>query len=85
MIKLTKHQPSEHEIVIRVDGRLDARALKDLQGLLGTSGATDAVSVELSGLTSVDPEGLAFLVGLRAAGCRLLGGSLYISRLLEEV
>lgn len=85
MVKLTKHQPSPSQTVIRVDGRLDARAVGEFRGLLESLPAAASIAVDLQGLTSVDPDGLAFLISLRETGCRLLGGSMYINKLLEEV
>jgi anti-anti-sigma regulatory factor len=85
VIKLTQRRTGERETVIHVDGRLDGDSLGDLLGLVRSRGSADAVTLDLSGLVSVDPAGQAALVALRAMGCRLLGGSLYVNRLLEEV
>lgn len=86
MIRLSTLRPTEGELVIRIEGRLDARSVAELRRLAEPL-ANDAssVTVDLSGLVSLDAAGQSCLVGLRAAGCRLLGGSLYVNRLLQEV
>lgn len=85
MIKLTKHQTPDRELLIRLDGQLTAQGLIDLRGIFDPAHPSTGTIVDLSGLTSVDSEGRAFLIRLRDAGVRLQGGSLYIKRLLEEV
>lgn len=84
MVKLTSQQSSARETLIRVEGRLDAESLQDLRALLAPHRTLQAVRIDLAGLTSMDTHARDFLVGLRAAGCRLHGGSLYINRLMEE-
>jgi hypothetical protein len=83
VIKLTAHTPGRGPSQIRVEGRLDAAGIASLRSRLDSlpPGAT----LDLSGLTSIDREGAAFLIRLREAGVALRGGSLYITRLLEEV
>ena len=84
MIKLTKRQLNPCEIVVQVDGGLTAEALTEFRGMLGPEGAGRRITLDLAGVTSLDAEGRAFLIELRNAGCRLLGASLYIKKLLEE-
>lgn len=84
MMKLTTHQPNEREIVIRADGRLCEEAAEECRALLRALPRELAITLDLSGLESVDRAGLALLVELRSAGSRLRGGSLYINRLLQE-
>lgn len=85
MIRLTKHQPAAHETLIRVDGRLDAAGVAEFQRLLAADQPDPTLSIDLTGLTSIDAEGRRFLFDLRHDGCRIVGGSLYIKRLLEEI
>ncbi len=85
MIKLTKQETPDRELLIRLDGQLTAESLIDLRGVLDPAPSSTKTTVDLSGLTSVDPDGRAFLIRLRDAGVRLQGGSLYIKRLLQEV
>lgn len=85
MIKLTKKQSSQHETVIQIDGRLDVHTLHELRKVVESCDASGRPTLDLSGLTAVDLEGRALLVSLRESGCRLVGGSMYINRLLQEV
>ncbi len=71
--------------MIRIEGVLDANALGGLRHALKAVPEAQRVTVELAGLTAISPEGRGFLMALDAIGCKLIGASLYISRLLEEV
>lgn len=84
MIRLTRQQGGAQEVVIRVEGRLDADSIPDLRSLLEPLQAANVISVDLHGLISIDGDAREFLIGLRRLGCRLRGASLYISRLIEE-
>lgn len=87
MIKLTKHHPNGGEVgmEIRIEGRLDADAVPELHDLVASCPAPRTVSVDLSGLVSMDQAGRSLLIALRESGCRLYGGSLYVNHLLKEV
>ena len=85
MIKLTKQETPGRDLLIRLDGQLTAEGVIDLRGLLNPAPPFTKTTVDLSGLTSLDSDGRAFLIRLRDAGVRLQGGSLYIKRLLQEV
>lgn len=84
MIKLTIQFPAPDSVIIHIDGRLDAETLCELRRLADPISPA-SLSIDLTGLTSVDPKGRAYLIERRSAGARLSGGSLYITRLLEEV
>lgn len=92
MLKLSILQPGPTLREIRLDGRLDASTVPHLIAALDEcrAGPDQTISLDLGGLTSVDADGRGFLIALRAdgwgraGGCRLRGGSLYISALLEE-
>lgn len=82
MIKLTTQQEPGQD-VLRLDGSLGAETVDELRRfLLAKNG--EVLMLDLGGLTSLDGEGRSLLLGLRDAGHRLRGGSLYIRRLLEE-
>lgn len=85
MIKLTKHATKEGETVIRVEGHLDAAALDEFRVLLDPCPEGAVASIDLTGVRALDADARRFLVKLRERGCRLVGGSLYINHLLEEV
>ncbi len=85
MIKVTRQQPNAHQLVFRLEGQLTCETVKQCAGVLASDFKALAVTVDLSGLTSLDQDGRGFLIGLRERGCRLLGASLYIKRVLEEV
>lgn len=84
MLKLTRHQPTQRETLIRIDGRLDAENLDELRGLLASAPGPAGLTLDLSGVTSIDREGRDLLVRLRRDGCRFQGGSLYVNVLLGE-
>ncbi len=69
---------------MRVDGRLDASAAAELNLFAAACGPPGQLTIRLAGLTSIDEAGRRALLRLREAGCRLIDGSLYVSRLLEE-
>jgi anti-anti-sigma regulatory factor len=69
--------------VIRVDGQLDGRAVPDLERLAATTGP-ESLSIDLSGLTSLDAAARRALVALSQRGCLLRGASLYIARVLAD-
>lgn len=84
MIKLTKSQPEDRNPIVCVEGRLDSETVHELQTYLAATDSSEGVTLDLSGLASVDPKGLSTLVSLQAAGHRIVGASLYIHQLLEE-
>lgn len=70
--------------VIRIDGVLDATSLKDLRDLIGPDMDPARVSLDLSGLTSLDAQCAVFIAGLQAGGCQVRGASMYINRQIQE-
>jgi anti-anti-sigma regulatory factor len=82
VIKLTKHESADR-VEVRIEGRLDIEAIRSLRAITEATPPSN-LTLDLAGLTSVDPCGGTFLVGLRKSGVRLLGGSLYINHLLLE-
>ena len=69
--------------VIRISGHLVSSALPDLEAECGA--ATGRLILDLSELRLADPESLAFLRGLAAAGVGLEGASHFIAMLLSPV
>jgi anti-anti-sigma regulatory factor len=69
--------------VVRLEGRLDSETVPELRAFLREAGE-GSLTLELSGLASIDHDGLAALVSLRNAGYALQGGTLYVNRLLKE-
>lgn len=84
MIKLTQRHPDERHTVIQVEGRLDSETVPELERLVTGVNCSAQITLDLSGLTSLDQEGRGALLRLRSAGRRVLGASLYVGRLLEE-
>ncbi len=66
---------------IRVEGRLNAEAVPDLQREVKLASAP--LRLDLSGLISADAEGIKKLRALSAKGAELRGASAYIQRLLD--
>ena len=71
---------SGDEVLIRIEGDLDAEATAALRRECRSAGAT--VRLDLSGLKSVDAEGIRELRALSAKGAELRGASSYIRQLL---
>lgn len=84
MIKLTKNQPQDRNPTVRVEGRLDSETVHELEAFLAAIDSPECVTLNLSGLASIDHDGRFALVRLQAAGHRIVGASLYIHQLLEE-
>ena len=84
MIKLTKNQPHDCDPIVRVEGRLDSETVHELETFLGAIDAPQRAALDLSGLASIDQDGRAALIRLRAAGHRIVAASMYIHQLLEE-
>ena len=66
---------------IRVEGRLDAGAVPDLQKEVKLASGT--LRLDLTGLISADAEGVKELQALSAKGAELQGASVYIRQLLD--
>ncbi len=66
---------------IRVEGRLNAEAVPDLQREVKRAGAP--LRLDLSGLISADAEGIKELQALSAKGAELRGASAYFRQLLD--
>ena len=66
---------------IRVEGRLNAEAVPDLQREVQLVSAP--LRLDLSGLISADAEGIKKLRALSAKGAELRGASAYIRQLLD--
>jgi anti-anti-sigma regulatory factor len=85
-IRLSVGQPQQGKLVVRIDGRLNAATVSQAQEFMARTPESKpgALIIDLGGLLSLDADGRQFLLSLKAAGCRLSGGSLYIDRLLME-
>ena len=70
------------ETTIRVEGRIGVDGIDELRRETRLAG--ERVTLDLSGLTSADGEGLRELLSLAENGARLIGASAYIRQLLEE-
>jgi anti-anti-sigma regulatory factor len=84
LIRLTSQRVDEGEFLVRMDGELTAETLHQFLGVLESAQPRPHITIDLSGLRSLDAEGRGLLLGLREAGCRLVGGSMYVNHLLEE-
>ncbi len=71
----------EMTTAIRVEGRLTAGNMADLQSELQAAGTP--VELDLSGLISADAEGVRLLRALSAKGAKLPGLSAHIRQLLD--
>lgn len=84
MFRLTL-DPTQHPgLLIRLEGAFEASAIPSLNGVLPKHALLPSVTLDLSGLTSLDEPCRALLRSLRSAGCRFRGGSPYLKHLLIE-
>jgi anti-anti-sigma regulatory factor len=72
----------EDETIIRLEGRLSAKRVEDLEKAVQVAPGT--VLLDLSGLRSADAEGVMALRSFAAEGAKLVGASPYIRQLLNE-
>ncbi len=72
----------KNNTTIRVEGRLDAEGVEDLQKEI--QGVAAPVQLDLSNLQSADAAGVRALRSCSAKGVKLAGASTYIRQLLEE-
>jgi anti-anti-sigma regulatory factor len=84
IIRLTRHDGPGGAVSIRVDGRLDRQTVAALEAALPAGPAAAGLTLDLSGVAWLDREGRAALLRVRARGGRLVGGSLYVTGLLQE-
>jgi len=68
--------------VIKVDGRLDAEGVPELEKVTRDESAT--LCLDLSGLRLADADGIAALLRLQKAGAVIQGASPYFKLLLQE-
>jgi|WetSurMetagenome_2_1015567.scaffolds.fasta_scaffold04110_8 anti-anti-sigma regulatory factor len=68
--------------VVKVDGRLDAEGVPELEKVTRDKNAV--LCLDLSGLRLADGEGIAALLRLQQAGAMIQGASPYLKLLLEE-
>ncbi|MGH7243595.1 MAG: hypothetical protein ACREJD_09285 [Phycisphaerales bacterium] len=85
LIRITKQEVAGPGVVFRVEGTLDAEAVKEFRSIIDSSGVQAPFAIDVSGVTSIRPEGSSLLKELSQRGCRLSGGSMYINRLLGVV
>jgi anti-anti-sigma regulatory factor len=69
------------QTVVKVDGRLDAEGVPELERATGKQDAT--LCLDLSGLRMTDSEGIAALLRLQKAGAMIRGASPYLKLLLH--
>ena len=74
--------PGKDKTTIRIEGRLAANEVEDLEKEIQLVAAP--VHVDLSGLQSADAEGVRALRSLSAKGVKLVSASPYIRLLLDE-
>ena len=72
----------EGETIVRLEGRLGARGVKDLKKMIQE--ASGIVLLDLSGLQSADAESVRALRSISAKGVKMVGASAYVRQLLNE-
>ena len=80
MIRLTRHTEGK-TTTIRLEGRLDANTVPDLEKECRS--ANPPLRVDLSGVSSADKDGIQTLRQLAAEGTELFGASPYVRQLLD--
>ena len=74
--------PGKNKTTIRVEGRLAAREVEDLEKEIQLVAAP--VQLDLSNLQAADAEGVRALRSISAKGTKLVGASPYIRQLLGD-
>ena len=74
--------PGKNKTTIRVEGRLVAEGVEDLQREIQL--VAGPVHLDLSDLQLADAEGVQALRSLSAKGTKLIGASTYIRQLLDD-
>ena len=74
--------PDKNKTTIRVEGRLAAEGVEDLQVEIQL--VAGPVHLDLSDLQSADADGVRALRSLSAKGTKLVGASPYIRQLLDD-
>ena len=83
MLKITRTRRSGAALELALEGRLTQAYVPLLREVCSETRAVD-VSLDLSGVAYIDPEGVRALLALERAGVTLHGGSGLVHELLEE-
>lgn len=84
MTRMTLHIDEHMRHTIRIEGRLDSASIDEFKGLMNRRTPEGTVTIDLSGVRSIDAAARAVLIGLSRAGHQVIGASLYIKELLKE-
>lgn len=84
LVRISTRHEHAGDVVVRVEGRLESDGSNELEGLLLVASRSSRITLDLSGLTNLDSHGRAVVQRAKAAGCRIVGASLYIHHVLEE-
>lgn len=72
-------------MVLRLEGRLADQWVDELTRAAGGLAPGEAgMTLDLNGISFVDARGVAWLRGARDRGARLIGGSSFITALIED-
>ena len=83
MLRITRQRGADHDTLL-LEGKLLKEWIEELQHALAQARQDGlAIALDLSGLRFIDDEGVRFLRECRKRGAPLLGGSPFVSALLD--
>jgi ABC-type transporter Mla MlaB component len=85
VFRLTTDRGLGNELTLKLEGRLAAAWVDEFAREVRAAMSEDArVTLDLDGLSFVDPRGVAIIRNANERGARLTGGSRYIGALIDE-
>jgi anti-anti-sigma regulatory factor len=87
MLRITKTFEDNLGITLRLDGKIISTTAPDLEELCFQSrnGGNKSISLDLSGVTFIDNDGLETLKKIESRGVVMINGSLFVETLLGKV
>ena len=85
MFRVTSDRESGADVTLRLEGRLTGAWVDEFaKALDGAINRNEKVTMDLDGLSFVDHRGIAIIQGALGRGVRCMGGSEFISALIQE-
>jgi anti-anti-sigma regulatory factor len=87
MLRITKTFEDDSRITLRLDGKIISTTAPDLEELClqHRNGRNKSISLDFSGVTFIDNDGLEALKKIRSRGVLMINGSLFVKTLLGEL
>jgi len=87
MLRITKTFEDDSRIILRLDGKIISTTAPDLEELYlqSANGRNKSVSLDFSGVTFIDDEGLETLKKIKGRGAAMINGSPFVETLLGKL